>query len=159
MGSGKSTAGRLLAERTGRAFVDTDDEIERETGSTVHDLFRSSGETAFRDLEAAAIRRVLGLEGVILATGGGAFVQDDLARELLAGALVVHLACDFDEAFERARNQGGRPLVEKGRFETAGLYAGRKGKYARAHVTVDTTRRSPAEVVDAILDAVQSTQV
>ena len=159
MGSGKSTVGRVLAERIGYAFVDTDDEVEAEAGTSVAALFRDHGEPAFRAREHAVIRRLVKRDRVVIATGGGAFAQDDSAAELLNGALVVHLRCDFEEAFRRVSHQGGRPLVEKGEIAAAGLYAGRKDKYSRAHVTVDATHRSPFELASDILEAVQQTSV
>jgi shikimate kinase len=151
MGSGKTTVGRLLAERLGYDFVDSDDEIESRSGLRVGDIFRLHGEAFFRELEADAVRHVLEASGRVLATGGGAFVQPACAEEILARAFTVHLSCDFPEAFRRAAIQGGRPLVDLGETEVASLYAERKDKYSRAHATVDTTDRSPEEVVTGVL--------
>ena len=87
----------------------------------------------------------------MIATGGGAFVQPACADEILGRAFTVHLSCDFTEAFRRAAIQGGRPLVDQGETGVASLYAERKDKYSRAHATVDTTNRSPEEVVTGVL--------
>ena len=151
MGSGKTTVGRLLADRIGYDFVDSDDEIEARSGLRVGDIFRLHGEAFFRELEEGAVRHLLQSSARVIATGGGAFVQAACANELLARAFTVHLSCDFAEAFRRAAAQGGRPLVEKGETDVASLYAERKDKYSRAHATVDTTTRSPDEVVSDVL--------
>jgi len=150
MGSGKSTIGPLLAARLAYDFVDVDREIESRAGARVSEIFGTRGEAAFRELEGQVLAELLGAEGRVLATGGGAFVQPKAAETLLERAFVVHLACDFEEACRRAAAQGGRPLLEKGPAAAAALYAERKDKYARANVTVDTTQRSPEEVVAEI---------
>ncbi len=151
MGSGKTTVGRLLAERIGYDFVDSDDEIESRAGLRVGDIFRLHGEAFFRELEEGALRDILTATDRVIATGGGAFAQPSCAQEILARAFTVHLSCDFTEAYRRAATQGGRPLVDKGEAEVASLYAERKDKYSRAHATVDTMNRSPEEVVDDVL--------
>lgn len=151
MGSGKTTVGRLLAERIGYDFFDSDDEVEARSGLRVGDIFRLHGEAFFRELEAGVLRHILQESGRVVATGGGAFVQPACAEEILARAFTVHLGCDFPEAFRRAAIQGGRPLVDKGEPDAASLYAERKDKYSRAHATVDTTNRSAEEVVTDVL--------
>lgn len=150
MGSGKSTIGPLLAARLDYGFVDVDREIEARTGARVSEIFATSGEAAFRKLEGQMLVELLSADRRVLATGGGAFAQPKGAQTLLERAFVVHLDCDFEEACRRATAQGGRPILEKGASTAAGLYAERKDKYARANVTVDTTQRSPDEVVAEI---------
>ncbi|MBP6704794.1 MAG: shikimate kinase [Vicinamibacteria bacterium] len=150
MGSGKSTIGPLLAGRLAYDFVDLDREIESRAGARVSDIFATRGESTFREIEGRVLAELLGAEARVLATGGGAFAQPKAAETLLARAFVVHLDCDFDEACRRAALQGGRPLLENGPAAAAALYAERKDKYARAHVTIDTTLRSPEEVVAEI---------
>ncbi|MBX7184589.1 MAG: shikimate kinase [Vicinamibacteria bacterium] len=151
MGSGKTTVGRLLAGRIGFDFADSDREIESRAGLPVGEIFRVHGEAFFRDLEEAAIRDLLTFERRVIATGGGAFARPAAAEALLEGAFTIHLDCDFHEAFRRAAAEGGRPLVEKGEADVASLYVERKDKYSRAHVTVDTTRLPPEDVVKSVL--------
>jgi shikimate kinase len=151
MGSGKSTVGPIVAGCLGWRFFDSDAEIEARARSPVSEIFRARGETYFRELERQAIGELLGAEERVIATGGGAFAQAACAEDLLARAFTVHLSCDFEEAFRRVAFQGGRPLVERGEAEARALYAERKDKYSRAHVTVDTTSRSPHDVAADIL--------
>jgi shikimate kinase len=151
MGSGKSTIGRLLATRTGYRFVDADDEIASRAQASPSEIFSRQGEAYFRVLELGAIHDLLDGSGLVLATGGGAFAQADCAEDLLTRAFTIHLHCDFDEAYRRASAQGGRPLLEVGRAATEALYAERKDKYSRAHARIDTTHRTPDEVVGDVL--------
>ncbi|MEO5760865.1 MAG: shikimate kinase [Vicinamibacteria bacterium] len=157
MGSGKSTVGRLLAAQAGYAFVDSDEEIEASQKAKISDIFRTQGEAAFRAMEAETIHRLLDREATVIATGGGAFAQSACADDLLARAVTVYLSCDFAEAFGRVAHcgQGSRPLVERGVVEAEALYMERKSKYAGAHVTIDTTRRSPEQVATDIFDCVR----
>ena len=151
MGSGKSTAGRILAARTGYAFVDSDNEVEARAGVSVVEIFRQSGESHFRELERLAICDLLTADHRVIATGGGAFIDEASGEELLARAFTVHLSCDFQEAFRRVEGLEGRPLVRNGEVAAMALYQNRKAKYARAHASVDTTHRTPDEVAAAIL--------
>ena len=151
MGSGKSTVGRILAERAGYLFVDSDEEIESRARATVREIFQLRGEAWFREMEQLAIRDLLKEEGRVIATGGGAFAQPACAEDLLERAFTVHLSCDFEVAFRRVVGLGGRPLVAQGETAARALFAERKDKYSRAHVTVDTTHRSPDDVVDHVL--------
>jgi shikimate kinase len=151
MGAGKTTVGRLLALRCAHRFIDSDAMVEERSGASVSETFIRKGEAAFRDLERIAIEDALREERVVLATGGGAFAQPHVAIALLRDSHVVHLRCDFDEAFRRATVLGGRPLLESGEKAARDLFAARENTYARAHAIVDTSRRSPDEVVNDIL--------
>src|SRR5208283_2822885 len=105
MGSGKTTIGPLLARRLGWSFVDADDAIEAESGCTIPELFRRHGETAFRERERAAIARLAGGDGLILALGGGA-IEDAATRSLLLNApdtLLVHLEVELGTTLARCR--------------------------------------------------------
>ncbi len=151
MGSGKSTVGRILAERAGYLFVDSDEEIESRARAKVSEIFQLRGEAWFREMEQRAIRDLLQEEGRVIATGGGAFAQPACAKDLLERSFTVHLSCDFEVAFRRVAGLGGRPLVAKGETAARALFAERKDKYSRAHVTVDSTHRSPDDVADDVL--------
>ncbi|MBK5255628.1 MAG: shikimate kinase [Vicinamibacteria bacterium] len=151
MGSGKSTVGRRLAAMIHFRFADTDDEIEAGAHARVADIFRERGEAGFRELERQTISDLLNGDRCVIATGGGAFAEAACAEDLLARSFTVYLSCDFDEAFRRAASLGGRPLLDRGETGAAALYAERKAKYSRAHVAVETTHRSPDEVVSDIL--------
>jgi shikimate kinase len=151
MGSGKSTIGGLLATRIGHRFVDSDEEIEARARARVSDIFSRQGEAVFRELERQVIADLLEEERCVIATGGGAFAQPACAQALLARSFTIHLECAFDEAVRRATLLGGRPLLDQEGNKTAALYAERKDKYSRAHLTIETTLRSPDDVLGDIL--------
>lgn len=156
-GAGKSTVGRLLAERLGVAFTDTDDLVVARAGKSVADVFVDDGEAAFRALEAAAVAEALDAAGPaaaagVLALGGGA-VLDPGTRERLAGRTVVFLEVDLPDAAARVGLNRDRPLLlgnPRGRLKL--LMDERRPLYEEvASLTVPTSGRTPDEVVDAVL--------
>ena len=113
-GSGKSTVGPLLAQRLGWEFADSDREIEREHGRPVTDIFAAEGEPKFRELEAAALRRLAAHEPIVVATGGGA-PTDEGSRRAMGSGFVVWLVASPERAAARlAANPETeeRPLLE-----------------------------------------------
>lgn len=153
MGAGKTTVGRLLAERWGCAYVDSDREVEETTGHGVAELFESGGEAAFRSLETDALRQaVAGDEPAVVSVAGGA-VLDPGNRELLrASGTVVWLRADPATLAARVGNGAGRPLLAG---DPAGalrrLDAVRRPLYAEvADVVVDVDDLGPREVADRV---------
>jgi shikimate kinase len=112
MGSGKTTVGRMLARQLGKVFVDSDEEIIKRTGVTVPHIFDVEGEAGFRQREAAAIRELTGRENLVLATGGGA-VLDEKNREMLQqNGVVVYLKASVHDLWQRTRHDRNRPLLQ-----------------------------------------------
>lgn len=155
MGTGKSTVGRLLADRLGRPLRDTDAEVEHSIGRSIAELVSSEGERAFRDEEAEAVRAVAALRGQVIAVGGGAVLRPDNVTQLRSTGELVWLDADVDTLTARldADEVGRRPLL--GDDVAASLQRLREGR-ARAYAAasahrVNTTGRSPEEVAEAIL--------
>lgn len=113
MGSGKTTVGRVVAERLGRAFVDLDDEIQRRAGSAIADLFAARGEAGFRELEEEVACDVLrDGEPAVVALGGGAVLSERTRADLAARAYTVLLDVEPEVAWERVGG-GDRPLAQE----------------------------------------------
>ncbi|HTM77464.1 MAG TPA: shikimate kinase, partial [Devosia sp.] len=101
MGAGKTTVGRRLANQLGRAFLDSDDEIEKAAQMSIPEIFEQRGEAEFRAGEMRVIARVLKDRDIVLATGGGAFVNPETRHLVKAGAVSVWIKADFDLLFAR----------------------------------------------------------
>ncbi|MCW5647728.1 MAG: shikimate kinase, partial [Sphingopyxis sp.] len=112
MGSGKSTVGRRLAQRLGMRFADADDEIERAAGMTIADIFARFGEGHFRDGERRVIALLLGGKPMVLATGGGAFINPETRALILRDSLSIWLDADIPTLVDRVGRRNHRPLLK-----------------------------------------------
>ncbi|MFJ5552340.1 shikimate kinase [Streptomyces sp. NPDC093225] len=156
MGSGKSTVGALLAERLGAPYRDTDADIVAAQGREISEIFVDEGEPYFRQLEKAAVAAAVAEHRGILALGGGAVLDED-TRALLAGQPVVYLSMDVEEAVRRVGLGAARPLLAVNpRRQWRELMEARRHLYTDvARVEVATDNRTPEEVAEAILDALE----
>ncbi|MGW7054629.1 shikimate kinase [Streptomyces sp. NPDC054887] len=156
MGVGKSTVGLLLAERLGVAYRDTDADIVAAEGRPISEIFVDEGEAHFRALEQQAVRAALAEHRGVLALGGGA-VLDDGTRAALAGLPVVYLSMNVTEAIRRVGLNTARPLLAVNpRQQWKQLMESRRHLYAEvAHAVVETDDRTPEEVAQAVLDALE----
>ncbi|MET9322142.1 shikimate kinase [Streptomyces sp. NPDC003038] len=156
MGSGKSTVGSLLAERLGVPYRDTDADIVATQGREISDLFIDEGEPYFRELERQAVAAAVAEHTGVLALGGGA-VLDEGTRELLTGLPVVYLSMDVEEAVRRVGLGAARPLLAVNpRRQWRELMDARRPLYTEvARVVVATDDRTPEEVAQAVLDALE----
>ncbi|MGI5374002.1 shikimate kinase [Streptomyces sp. CA-251387] len=156
MGVGKSTVGRLLAERLGVGYRDTDDDIVAAEGRTIAEIFVDEGEPAFRAIEKQAVHRALAEHDGVLALGGGSILDAD-TRALLAGERVVYLSMDVEEAVKRTGLNAARPLLAVNpRKQWRELMEARRHLYEDvATAVVATDGRTPEEVTQAALDALE----
>jgi shikimate kinase len=151
MGSGKSTVGRILADRLGWDLADTDALIEARAGAPVKDIFRDLGERAFRDKEAEVMAALRGRTRLVVATGGGAPAQERI-REFFSGAVAIfHLRVSLDAMRQRTGNGTQRPLLALGADALRSLYESRQPLYESLGVSVETDGRTPEEVAGEIL--------
>ncbi len=157
MGVGKTTVGRRLAKRLDIAFVDADEEIERAADLTVEEVFNRFGEDYFRDGERRVIARLLEGKRQVIATGGGAFMNEETRALILEKAIAIWLDADLDTLVKRVARRDTRPLLQSGDPAKilADLAATRNPVYATAHIHV-TGNDSPHEItVEKIIEALQ----
>jgi shikimate kinase len=156
MGVGKSTVGRLLAERLGVEYRDTDDDIVAEQRRAIADIFVDEGEPYFRAVEKRAVHQALAEHDGVLALGGGAILDPD-TRALLAGRPVVYLSMDVEEATRRTGLNVARPLLAVNpRKQWRELMEARRHLYEEvARAVVATDARTPEEVAQAVLDVLE----
>ena len=112
MGSGKTTMGRQLAKHLGKVFVDSDEEIIKRTGVTIPHIFDIEGEAGFRQREAAAIRELVGRDNMVLATGGGAVLDEQNRALLQQNGIVIYLKASAHDLWLRTRHDRNRPLLQ-----------------------------------------------
>ena len=158
MGVGKSTVGRRLAVRLRLPFVDSDHEIELAAGQTIPEIFERYGEAAFRDGERRVIRRLMDGRPKVIATGGGAFMNDATRALILERGTAVWLNADVEVLAERvSRRAGARPLLtgRNPRDVLSALAAQRNPTYALAPIHISSRPLPHDAMVDAILEAMQ----
>lgn len=160
MGVGKSTIGRRLANRLGRRFVDADDAVAEAAGRSIPEIFADFGEDAFRDGERRVIARLMrAREPMVLALGGGAFVDAETRALLKRKAVTVWLKADLDTLMERVgRKPGQRPLLDDPdpRAVMARLMSAREPAYAEADITVESQAGGHELTVEKVLDALSA---
>jgi shikimate kinase len=157
MGVGKSAIGRRLAQRLGVAFVDADTEIERAADATIAEIFERDGEAAFRAGERRVIQRLLDAQPGVLATGGGAFMDEGTRARIRARGLSIWLKADLDTLVERTQRRNARPLLNSGdpRETLRRLMEIRDPIYAEADIAVESRLGPPEQTVQAVLDALR----
>lgn len=155
MGAGKSTIGRRLAAAMGWEFCDSDDEIEKAAGMSISEIFAEYGEAEFRALERRVIARLLDGPPHVLATGGGAFMNDETRALIKERALSVWLRAELPILVERVSRRNTRPLLLNADPEEvlSRLMDERYPVYAEADITVESNDSPHEETVRQVLDA------
>jgi shikimate kinase len=155
MGAGKSTVGRRLAKRLGLPFVDSDEEIERAADHEIKEIFDRFGEASFRDGERRVLRRLIEGERKVIATGGGAFMDEETRALILDRCTAIWLEADVETLAQRVARRGHRPLLA-GKDPLPllqGLAEVRDPVYAEAHLRVASGPGPHELTVDRIVQA------
>lgn len=154
MGVGKSTVGRRLAKRLGIPFVDSDEEIEKAADHKIAEIFDRFGEASFRDGERRVIARLIGGPPKVVATGGGAFLDDRLRALILETCVAIWLDADVETLAERVSRRSHRPLL-RGKDPLSllsDLAAIRNPIYAEAHLHIQSQSMPHDRAVDRIVE-------
>lgn len=157
MGAGKSTVGRRLAHKLSIPFIDSDDEIKKAAGCSIEDIFELYGEAEFRAGEKRVMDRLLDEGPMVLATGGGAFMNGEIRQRILQNGIAVWLSASLDVLVERTSRRGGRPLLKTGdpRKTLEKLINERYRVYSQATIEIDTDDKSHDGAVDMIIEALR----
>ena len=159
MGAGKTTVGRLLARRLRRHFYDSDHEVEHRCGVEIGVIFDIEGEAGFRARETQVIDELSALDGVVLATGGGAVLDPANRRRLAARGTVVYLHALPADLYPRIRHDRKRPLLATPdpRLRLEQLYAQRDPLYREiADCVIDTARQSASVLARQLLGRLEN---
>lgn len=155
MGAGKTKIGGLLAAALDVPFIDVDQEIEKDEGRAIADIFAKDGEPAFRAIERAKIASLLSGDVTIFAPGGGAMMTPETAVLVRRDALSIWLKADLDILVERTGRNTKRPLLQGGnpRDILAGLIEKRYPVYATADITVESDDAAPDVMTERVIKA------
>ena len=148
MGSGKSRTGKEVARLLKLSFIDADSEIELAANCTISEIFEKFGEKEFRKREKQIIERLLSSEAMVLASGGGAFIQPEIREVIKQKAISIWLKADLDTLVERTSHKNQRPLLKKRdpAILLRELMEVRYPIYAEADITIVTDRQTPQDV-------------
>lgn len=157
MGVGKSSVGRRLAARLDVPFRDADSEIEAAAGCSINEIFDRYGEEAFRDGERKVIARLLGLPPHVLATGGGAYIDDEIRDLVKRTAISVWIKAPLELLVERVQRRDTRPLLRNGdpREIIARLLEEREPIYAEADIHIESEDGPHGLQVERIIAALE----
>jgi len=155
MAAGKSTIGRLLANKLKRQFLDTDQEIIKCTGVEISLIFELEGEAGFRKREIEKISKLSKLDNAVVATGGGAVLSEENQKTLQATGRIIYLTCSVEQQLSRTRADTKRPLLqtENPRQKLEQIMAERAPIYnSLADITVSTERINSKRIILSIME-------
>ena len=154
MGAGKTKLGRILASSINVPFIDTDAEIEKAAGYSIQEIFDRFGEPHFRDGERRVIKRLLTDQPAVLATGGGAYMDEQLREAMSEHGITIWLRADLELLVKRTKYRSGRPLLNKGntREILSGLMASRYPVYAKSDIIIDVSEEPATKTALRIIN-------
>lgn len=151
MGSGKSTIGKMLAEKLNMRFVDIDKEVEKSQSLQIKDIFAKFGEKYFRDLEKSKLKEYIGKTGYVVSTGGGLGADRQMMELMKQNGKVVWINASLDTILERCKNDTDRPLLKLPFDDLSNLFEKRKEVYSLADIVINSDDSQPMQVVQNIV--------
>jgi len=155
MGSGKSTVGKILAEKLNMNFVDIDKLIEEKEGMKIKDIFERKGESYFRELERKQIEATVKQEGLVVSTGGGLGANLDNMNFMKKNGDVVWLDVSLNTVLDRLKNDQDRPLLKQPTEKIKQLFEERKNVYRLANIRINADKKTPSQIVEEILTKIK----
>lgn len=153
MGTGKSQAGRRLAQKLRLEFYDSDRLVEARAGRSIREIFETDGETKFRAFERDVMLDLLNRGPCVIATGGGAITNYEILSTLKEKSISIWLKADIDEILERLKHDQDRPLLKSGDPATvlAALLSQREALYNQADLTIESPPDSLEQTAPALI--------
>lgn len=156
MASGKTTVGKILAEKLGWRFIDSDDLIENKKGMSISEIFKNYGENYFRDLEKEVLLDLISLEKVVISVGGGLPIYFNNMELMLKNGFTVYLEVSEQILIDRLKNKSElekRPLLNNSKDKLIDLLNVRRNVYEKAHETVKCNGHTPDEIAEKIVES------
>ena len=152
MGSGKSTIGRILSKKLNLSFIDIDNEIEKNEGSIIKEIFDKKGEKHFRKIEEKITLKHLGSKNIVISLGGGGFLNNKIRSEILANHFSFWLKWKNSTLIERIQNSKKRPIAINSSSEELKLLILKRSKfYSKANYKIDCNKLLKQEIADKII--------
>ncbi|MBN2654149.1 MAG: shikimate kinase [Nitrospirae bacterium] len=153
MGTGKSSAGRIIARLLGIRFVDVDHEIESRQGIPIAEIFEKHGEEYFRSIETSAILELSSESPAVISTGGGVVLKDDNVEILRRNGVIVCLTADPQVIYDRVSSSSSRPLLNSGDLKSKinDILTYREPFYIKADIIIDTSSKTPLETAEEVI--------
>ena len=155
MGSGKSTVGKILADKTSREFVDVDKLIEERERMSIKDIFEKKGEPYFRELEKKYLQELLNINNLVVSTGGGLGADAENMNKMKKNGIVVWLDINLNTVLERIKNDENRPLLNQPLEKIKQLFEERKKVYGLATYRINVENKTPFQIVEEILNKIK----
>ena len=152
MGSGKTTIGKSLSQRLEMGFADVDDIIEKKVGLSISEIFEKKGEKAFRQEEEEESKKILKKTNLIIALGGGAFINENIRNEIKKSSFSVWLDLDVEMLYKRVRESKKRPLLKNSsEKELIKIYNLRRKIYSLADFKVQCGFKNKEQIITEVL--------
>ena len=159
MGSGKTTIGKSLSRRLEMGFADIDAIIEKKVGLSISEIFEMKGEKAFREEEEKESKKILKKTNLIIALGGGAFINENIRNEIKKSSVSVWLDLDIKMLYKRVKESKKRPLLKNSsEEELIKIYNSRKKIYSLADFKVECSSKNKEQIITEVLQIYEDRQ-